>query len=140
MEINKAKEIISTLAEGIDPITGEVLAADHVCNKGEVVRAFYALLDACPSKKVAKKVKTKEPEDYDKDLYERLRALRNKMASQRGLPAFQVVTNLALMHMAAQKPTINEEFLQIYGVGKYTAAQYGRRFLNEIKEYLETTT
>ncbi len=140
MNIDRAREIVSTLAEGIDPITGEVLAADHVCNKGEVVRAFYALLDTHAPKKAVKKSKPKEPEDYDKDLYERLRTLRNKMATQKGLQAFQVVTNLALMHMAAQKPTTNEEFLEIHGVGKYTATQYGPRFLAEIKEYLERTT
>jgi len=44
MDINKAKEIISVLAEGIDPTTGEVLPEDHICNKVEVVRALYALL------------------------------------------------------------------------------------------------
>ena len=45
MDINRAKYIISALAEGIDPTTGEVLSEDNVCNKGEVVRAFYAILN-----------------------------------------------------------------------------------------------
>ena len=44
MDINRAKEIVSILAEGIDPLTGEVFPANHVCNQAEVVRAFYALL------------------------------------------------------------------------------------------------
>ena len=44
MEINRAKEIIAALAEGIDPTTGEILPEDSVCNKGEVVRAFYTVL------------------------------------------------------------------------------------------------
>lgn len=44
MELNRAKEIISALAEGIDPTTGEILPEDSVCNKGEVVRAFYTVL------------------------------------------------------------------------------------------------
>ena len=44
MDIKRAKEIISALAEGIDPMTGEVLEAGNVCNKVEVVRAFYAVL------------------------------------------------------------------------------------------------
>lgn len=54
MELNRAKEIISALAEGIDPTTGEILPEDSVCNKGEVVRAFYtifALLDTPKTKK-----------------------------------------------------------------------------------------
>ena len=44
MDIIRAKEIISTLADGIDPITGELLPAEHICNNPEVVRAFYKLL------------------------------------------------------------------------------------------------
>ena len=45
MDINKAKEILSSLAEGIDPTTGEVLPDDSVCNKGDIVRSFYAILN-----------------------------------------------------------------------------------------------
>ena len=45
MDINKAKEIVSALAEGIDPTTGEVLPDSSVCNKGEVVRALYTVLN-----------------------------------------------------------------------------------------------
>lgn len=44
MEINRAKEIITALAEGIDPTTGELLEENNVCNKAEVVRAFYTIL------------------------------------------------------------------------------------------------
>ena len=51
MDINRAKEIIEALAEGIDPTTGEVLPEDHVCNKGEVVRAFYSVLEALDEKR-----------------------------------------------------------------------------------------
>lgn len=51
MDLDRAKEIVSTLAEGIDPLTGELLPSDHLCNKGDVVRAFYALLNAADFKK-----------------------------------------------------------------------------------------
>ena len=50
MDIIKAKEIITALAEGIDPTTGELLDAECVCNKGEVVRALYTVLQALESK------------------------------------------------------------------------------------------
>ena len=50
MDINRAKEIIEALAEGIDPTTGEVLPDDNVCNKGEVVRAFYSVLESLDRK------------------------------------------------------------------------------------------
>ena len=51
MDINRAKYIVSALAEGIDPTTGEVLSDDNICNKGEVVRAFYAILNAFEDEK-----------------------------------------------------------------------------------------
>lgn len=55
MDINRAKEIIATLAEGVDPTTGEVLPDNSVCNKGDVVRAFYAILNRLDDKKAMKK-------------------------------------------------------------------------------------
>lgn len=50
MEINRAKEIITALAEGIDPTTGELLDENNVCNKAEVVRAFYTILQNLKAK------------------------------------------------------------------------------------------
>ena len=54
MDINRAKEILSALAEGVDPTTGEVLPDNSVCNKGEIVRAFYAVLNHLDEKKPKK--------------------------------------------------------------------------------------
>ena len=45
MDIIHAKEIIRTLADGIDPTTGEVLPKENVYNSPEVIRALYTLLD-----------------------------------------------------------------------------------------------
>ena len=136
MDISRAKEIISALAEGVDPTTGEVLSEDSVCNKGEVVRALYAVLSACTLNEPPRKVAAKEPTDYDVELYERLKALRNKIAEERGLLPYRVFPNLPLKHLSAQKPTTQDEFLKVYGVGKYTAKQYGNAFISEIKDYI----
>ena len=45
MEIQRARELLTILADGIDPLTGEVLPDDHVCNKGEIVRALNCVLE-----------------------------------------------------------------------------------------------
>lgn len=77
MNIIRAKEIISTLAEGIDPTTGEVLPAEHICNNVEVVRAFYTLLQQevpTSKKKVPENSGKKWTEEDDKllkELFER---------------------------------------------------------------------
>lgn len=49
MDLERARQIISVLAEGIDPITGEMLPEDHVCNQAGVIRAMYALLGTAQS-------------------------------------------------------------------------------------------
>ena len=40
MDVQRTKELLTILADGTDPLTGEVLPDDHVCNKGEIVRAL----------------------------------------------------------------------------------------------------
>ena len=44
MEIDKAKEIVSLLAYGIDPTTGEVFPDDSPYNHPSVIRALFAVL------------------------------------------------------------------------------------------------
>ena len=67
MDINRAKEILSALAEGVDPTTGEVLSDDSVCNKGEVVRAFYAVLSHLDEKKSKKNLPTNTGKPWTKE-------------------------------------------------------------------------
>lgn len=45
MDINRAKEILSALAEGVDPTTGEVLPEDSIYNKVDIIRAMYTILN-----------------------------------------------------------------------------------------------
>ena len=50
MDLQRAKELLSDLADGVDPLTGEVLPEDHVCNKAEIIRAFHCVLKSLPGK------------------------------------------------------------------------------------------
>ena len=50
MDLQRAKELLSGLADGVDPLTGEVLPENHVCNKAEIIRAFHCVLKALPGK------------------------------------------------------------------------------------------
>ncbi|MBE5760402.1 MAG: hypothetical protein E7334_00190 [Clostridiales bacterium] len=44
MDIERAKEILSVLANGVNPITGEILPEDDSCNQIDVVRAINIVL------------------------------------------------------------------------------------------------
>lgn len=46
MDITRAREIIRTLADGVDPNTGEVLPKENVYNSPEVIRALFTVLEA----------------------------------------------------------------------------------------------
>ncbi|MCD8352795.1 MAG: hypothetical protein LUC47_00530 [Clostridiales bacterium] len=51
MELKRAKEILELLADGTDPMTGELLPDDHVCNRPDVVRALHTVLRNVSEKK-----------------------------------------------------------------------------------------
>ena len=84
MDIVKAKEIISALAEGIDPTTGELLDAESVCNKGEVVRAFYTVLQVLECKK-EKSVPENAGKPWSAEEENRLEMLYNSRMSQKAI-------------------------------------------------------
>ena len=67
MDIVRAKVIISALAEGVDPTTGEVLPGNSVCNKAEIVRAFYAVLNHLDEKKPKKNLPANAGKPWSKE-------------------------------------------------------------------------
>lgn len=46
MDILHAKELLTILADGVNPMTGEVLPQEDPCNQVEIVRALHAVLGA----------------------------------------------------------------------------------------------
>ena len=56
MDINKAKEILFSLAEGVDPTTGEVLPEDSIYNKADIIRAIYTILNCLETSKPKKEL------------------------------------------------------------------------------------
>lgn len=46
MKLKQAREILKALADGTDPVTGEILSEEDSCNQPVVIRALHAVLDA----------------------------------------------------------------------------------------------
>ena len=65
-------------------------------------------------------------------LFARLRALRKRLADERGLPAYLIFSDAVLLQMATHRPRNGDELLQINGVGPKKLAQYGELFLTEL--------
>jgi superfamily II DNA helicase RecQ len=74
---------------------------------------------------------------YDKDLFERLREVRKQLATERGLPAYFILHDSALRHLARAYPATEEEFAQIPGVGPKRASDFAALFVAAIQEHVE---
>lgn len=74
---------------------------------------------------------------YNKDLFEKLRALRKQLADKAGVPPFVIFGNAALQEMARHCPKNSEEFLQINGVGAVKLKQFGDQFLAAINNFVK---
>lgn len=67
-----------------------------------------------------------------RDLFERLRQLRKRLADEEGVPPYIVFSDAALRSMCALMPKTEEEFLEVNGVGPTKLKRYGKSFLEEI--------
>jgi ATP-dependent DNA helicase RecQ len=72
--------------------------------------------------------------DEDKDVFERLRALRRELADAEGVPAYIVFNDAVLARMAAARPQDEGGLLAISGVGPAKLERYGAAFLNVLRE------
>ena len=83
-----------------------------------------------------KKGKTRAGDfDYDEVLFERLRAVRKRLADEEGVPPFVVFADATLAEMAATLPTDEASLLAVSGVGKHKLRRFGGEFLDEIISY-----
>ena len=73
--------------------------------------------------------------DGDASLFEHLRQLRTKLAQENNVPAYMVFGDKSLMHMAAESPQSERDFLGIHGVGEVKCAKYGEAFLEAIRTF-----
>ena len=73
--------------------------------------------------------------EYDRLLFEKLRALRGRLAADRGVPPYVVFGDAALQQMAYFLPQGADSFLKISGVGEAKLAQFGEPFLSVIQAH-----
>ncbi len=90
-----------------------------------------------PARKPAKasKVAKDSWEGVDKGLFEALRTLRTKIASEKRVPAYVVFDDKTLRDMARRRPCTFEGLLSVKGVGEKKRKKYGQVVLEAIKDY-----
>ena len=73
---------------------------------------------------------------YDENLYHLLKKLREKVAKEKGIPAYTVLQDSSLEELALVYPTTLEELAQIGGLSKGKAEKFGSPFIEAIKKYV----
>jgi len=66
--------------------------------------------------------------------FERLRAVRRRLADAEGVPAYIVFSDAVLREMAARLPRSEEALLEVPGVGPVKLRRYGAAFLEALSE------
>ena len=77
--------------------------------------------------------------EADAELFERLRALRLRLAQEAAVPPYVIFHDATLAAMAAARPATEEELLALPGIGEKKLATYGKAFLEEIASVPEAT-
>jgi ATP-dependent DNA helicase RecQ len=87
-----------------------------------------------PTRKRGRKAAAEGPVNVNDPLFEKLRALRYKLAQELGVPSYVVYTDRTLHEMARVRPTTPEALLEISGVGTTKLARFGEAFLSALRE------
>lgn len=77
-------------------------------------------------------------DDYDTELFDRLRDLRTQIAEENGIPPYIVFSDKTLKDLSMQKPSSKEAMLGVHGIGEVKFDRYGDEFLNLLKSWKQT--
>ena len=79
------------------------------------------------------RVETESWQDVDRELFDRLRALRLEIARSRGVPPYVIFHDTTLREMARLKPASVDDLRGVYGVGTRKAEDLGPAFVAAIR-------
>jgi ATP-dependent DNA helicase RecQ len=87
---------------------------------------------------VEKITKTSKKKSTRKDLFEKLRTLRTKLAEEAGVPAYVIFSDASLEDMEQKLPSNVSEFAEISGVGRAKLEKYADVFLQVIAKHQDS--
>ena len=90
-----------------------------------------------PASRARRSSANPDPLEYDEALFEKLRAIRTRLARERNVPPYVIFGDRALREMAAYIPLSEDSFLKISGVGQKKLQDNGSDFLAVIRDYAQ---
>jgi ATP-dependent DNA helicase RecQ len=106
--------------------------------RGEGTFQYRPAQSERPAKRSRREPMAAELSQGDYDLLTALKALRLRLAKERGVPAYVIFPDRTLIDMAQRCPRNENEFVELNGVGKAKLAAFGRIFLAAIDEHLRS--
>jgi ATP-dependent DNA helicase RecQ len=70
----------------------------------------------------------------EQEVFDRLRSVRRKLASDLGVPPYVVFSDATLEELARERPTTRSQMLDIKGVGPKKVDSFGPQFLEALSE------
>lgn len=74
-------------------------------------------------------------QDENIELFNKLKEVRKRIADEHQWPAYVVLSDRSLHHLAIEKPTTLAAFGNTFGVGEHKRDTFGAQFIEIIKEY-----
>ena len=122
-----AYAVLALTAKGL-----ELLKDEHSCPGLTLARQRPPRKDAFRTRS---RVETESWQDVDRELFDRLRAVRLETARQRGVPPYVIFHDATLREMARVRPTSIDALLSVKGIGARKADDLGEIFLSAIREH-----
>ncbi len=72
---------------------------------------------------------------YEKELFEELKKLRNKIAHEENVPAYLIFSDSSLLDLATYLPLSKNDLPKISGFGAFKIERYGDQFLEKVQDY-----
>lgn len=80
-----------------------------------------------------------DPTEIHGELFEELKILRKKLASEKKVPPYVIFPDTSLREMAMYLPITKDSFLTIKGVGQKKYENYGTDFISIIEDFIKKT-
>jgi len=119
LELN-AVEIGEFKVYRLTPYGVEVIKGEHTI---ELKKERLAV------QKAEKKKRVTYFDDYNVEVYDKLRNLRTQIASEKGIPPYIVFSDKTLKDLSNKQPQDKEAMLEVHGIGEVKFERYGEKFL-----------
>ncbi|MCW3081836.1 DNA helicase RecQ [Segetibacter sp.] len=109
----------------------------HLTEKGRAVlfQKEKVYLSAPVNIEIAHEPEIHQQHSYEKELFENLKLLRNKIAREENVPSYIIFSDSTLLDLATYLPITSSELLKISGFGAFKAEKYGQAFLEMVQDF-----